>query len=208
MIADEMVGEPISLPHLTFQQTNALAPAPPFMLQLSYSPRIPCQRHLLFLALIIFLFPLKHCLILKNIERCSNIYHLKSKQKQHAPNSSISQPHSATALGILPVTSVTPPSSSDLASWERNTGHVSLNQFFLLADLNHVASCLWPFLLCLVCCLLHCSSPVHPLHVDCPGGPGTLLFSIYPPSQVISMNHRLAFKIIYTPMALNFNVQP
>ena len=77
-----------------------------------------------------------------------------------------------------------------------------------LGCLQSIASCLWPFLLCHLCCLLHGSSSVHPLYVDCAGGPGTLFFSIHPLSQVISMNHRLTFNMTYTPMTLNENVQP
>lgn len=100
--------------------------------------RFPCWNHLLvffFCTRHFFFFPIKHCLMFKNIETCSvsTIW----SQNQHAPNSPITQLHPATTpaetdpfLSICPschwswpweVTSVTAPSSCDVASWQHPT---------------------------------------------------------------------------------------
>ena len=118
--------------------------------------------------------------------------------------------------------SAPPATEADLGKWPVSLPHLHVT--WLLGNMQHgpstlklvpslgclqpIASCLWPFLLCHLCCLLHGSASVHPLYVDCAGGPGTLFFSIHPLSQVISMNHRLTFNMTYTPMTLNVNVQP
>ena len=141
MIADEMTGERVSLPHFKFQETNAIALVKEqpllYAADLFFSKDFPagiiswfffCTRHF-------FFFPIKHCLMFKNIETCSvsTIW----SQNQHAPNSPITQLHPATTpaetdpfLSICPschwswpweVTSVTAPSSCDVASWQHPT---------------------------------------------------------------------------------------
>lgn len=103
----------------------------------------PCWNHLLFFffALVIFFFfPIKHCLMFKNIETCSvsTIW----SQNQHAPNSPITQLHPLPHLLRQIPFSVSAPAATEAGLGKWPVSLLRLHVTWLLGNIQHRPSAL------------------------------------------------------------------